>query len=176
MVAADQSRNWGSNIPEQFGCQRLAVRRAVSIEDLLRRAVAQWSRRAESGWPVSAPSAEWAAVSGLALTDVWSFDRFSDRRPASHPTVSLSCESAFGRPESPVVSGPVWEIGWLAIAWIFELGTLLLTGMFAVEIVVPVKATLADGALIPSITISFVTKDWRKSGRLFCELQIGKES
>lgn len=58
-----------------------------------------------------------------------------------------------------------------------ELGTqLLLTGMFAVEIVVPVKATLADGALIPSITISFVTKDWRKSGRLFCELQIGKES
>lgn len=34
--------------------------------------------------------------------------------------------------------------------------------------VVPEKATLGLGGLIPSITVSFVTSDCRKSGRLLC--------
>lgn len=45
---------------------------------------------------------------------------------------------------------------------------LKLTGIFAVEIVAPEKATVAEGALIPSITISFVTNDCLNNGRLFC--------
>lgn len=35
--------------------------------------------------------------------------------------------------------------------------------------VVPEKATLGLGGLIPSITVSFVTSDCRKSGRLLCK-------
>lgn len=33
----------------------------------------------------------------------------------------------------------------------------------------PEKATLAEGGLMPSIVISFVTSDWRNRGRLFCK-------
>lgn len=34
----------------------------------------------------------------------------------------------------------------------------------------PEKATFAEGGLMPSIVISFVTRDCRKSGKLFCRI------
>lgn len=45
---------------------------------------------------------------------------------------------------------------------------LQLTGICAVVIVAPVKATEGFGGLMPSITVSFVTKDCLNKGRLLC--------
>jgi hypothetical protein len=42
------------------------------------------------------------------------------------------------------------------------------TGICAVVIVAPVKATEGFGGFMPSITVSFVTKDCLSKGRLLC--------